>query len=193
MNIDLAKPKLLTKNNKSLALQNHSAKPLLKQNFNFVSDPAKRVRLTNNNSALATRMYRSTLSSFNINNPDKEHALRVRLTQNNASLANQKLIQNFNHTNCKKFTRAHASQVHLTQNQLAFVQPFHTLKVNTPKYTNSNHDFASRVRFTHKNITPAGHNPLVIDKQYISHNLNNSFATHTSNYQIKSKRIVQIM
>ena len=173
-------------NNRSLALQNHSAKPHLKQNFNFISDPAKRVRL-NKNSALATRKYRSTLSSFNIDNPDSEHALRVHLTQINASLANQKLIQNFNHTNCKNFTSAHASQVHLTQNQLAFAQPSHTLKVNTPNYTNSNHDFASRVRFTHNKLTPAGYNPLVIDKQYISHNLNASIATHTNNYQIQSK------
>ena len=107
-------------------------------------------------------MYRSTLPFFNINNPDSEYALRVCLTQNNASLTNQKLNQNFNHTNCIKFTSAHASQVHSFQNQLAFAQPFHTLKVNTPNYTNSNHDFASRVRFTHNKLTPAGHNPLLL-------------------------------
>ena len=84
-------------------------------------------------------------------------------------------------------TRAHASQVHLTQNQFTSAQSFHTPKVNTPNYTNSNPDFASRVRFPHNKLTPAGHNPLLIDNQYISHNLNASFATHTNNYQIKSK------
>ena len=44
-----------------------------------------------------------------------------------------------------------------------------------------------RVRLTHNKLTPDAHNPLVIDKQYISNNLNASFTTHTSNYQVKSK------
>ena len=51
LNIDFSKPKLLTKDNISPALQSHSSKSALKQNSNFVSDPAKRVRLTTNNPA----------------------------------------------------------------------------------------------------------------------------------------------
>ena len=98
----------------SLTLQSHGSKSLLKQNFNFVSDPAKRLRLTTKNSALNTQMYRSTLPSFKTNNSDSEHALRVCLTQNNASLAKQKLNQNSNHINCTKLNSTHASQVHLT-------------------------------------------------------------------------------
>ena len=43
------------------------------------------------------------------------------------------------------FTSAHAKRVHLTQNQLVFAQSCHTPKVNTPKYTNSNPDFAAQV------------------------------------------------
>ena len=74
LNIDFAKPKILTKDNMSIALQFHSSKSPLKQNSNFVSDPAKRVRLTTNNSALTTRMYRSTLPSFKANDSDSEHA-----------------------------------------------------------------------------------------------------------------------
>ena len=150
LSIDFAKPKLLIKDNRPLALQFHSSKPPLKQNSNFVSDPARRVRLTNINSAFAMRMYRSTMPSFHVNNPDSEQALRVRLTQNNASLTKQKLNQN-----------------HLIQNQLALAQPFHNLKVRTPNYTHSNNDFGLQVRFTHNKLTPAGHNPLLNDKQYI--------------------------
>ena len=55
LSIDYAKPKSQTKVNKPLAPQNHRLKPFLNQNFNFDSDPAKRVRLTYYNSALATR------------------------------------------------------------------------------------------------------------------------------------------
>ena len=187
MSIDFAKPKLLTTDNRSPALQSHSTQPLLQQNFNSISDSAQRVCLTNNNSALATRMYYSTQPPFNINNPDSEHALCVRLTPNTASLANQKPKPNFNHINYINYTPAYASQVHLTQNQFAFAQPFHTLKLNTPNYTNFNHDFTSRVPFAHNKLTPAGHNLLLIDKQNISHNLNASFAAHSSNYQIESK------
>ena len=168
-------------------MQSNSLKPLLKHNSNFLSDPAKRVRLTIYNSALATRKYCSTLPSFSINNPLSEQAPRVRLTQNNTSLAAQKLNSNFNHNNCMYFTSAHASQVHLTQNQLVFAQSFHTPKVNTPNLTNSNPDFASRVRFLHNKITPAGHNHILTDKQYFSHNVNTSFATNVNNYQTKSK------
>ena len=187
LSIDFAKPKLLPKDYEPIALQSPCSKSLLKHNSNFVSDPAKRVHFTNNNSALATRKHRSNLPSFNINNPHSEHASRVRLTQNNRSLAAQKFNQNFIQTNCMKLTSANASQVHLTQNQFAFAHSFLTPKVNTLNFTNSNLDFASRVRFPHNKVTPAGHNRLLIDKQYISHNLNASFATHTNNYQIKSK------
>ena len=188
MSIDFGTPKLQTKDYEPLALQSLSSKSLLKHNSNFVSDSAKRVHLTNNNSALATQRYRSNLPSFNIKNPHSEHASRVRLTQNNRSLAAQKFNQNFIHTNWMNLTSAHASQVHLTQNQFAFAQSFHTPKVNTLNFTNSTPDFASRVRFPHKKLTLAGlNNPLLIDKQYISHNINASFATHNNNYQIKSK------
>ena len=114
MSIDFAEPKLQTTDNRSPALQSHSTKPLLKQNFNSISDSAQRVRLTNNNSALATPMYYSILPPFTINNPDSEHALRVRLTPNTASLANQKPNPNFSHTNYIKYTPANASEVHLT-------------------------------------------------------------------------------
>ena len=187
MSIDFAKLKLLPKDYEPLALQNHSSKSLLKHNYNFVGDPARRVHLANNNSALATRKYRSNLPSFNINDPHSEHASQVRLSQNNRSLAAQKFNQNFVHTNCMDLTSAHASQVHLTQNQFTFAQPFHTPKVNTHNYAHSNLDFASRVSVSHNKLTPAGHNLLLNDKQYISNNLNASFANHTNNYQIKSK------
>ena len=69
LNIDFAKPKLQPTDNKPLAMQSNSLKPLLKHNSNFLSDPAKRVRLTIYNSALAARKYCSTLPPFNINNP----------------------------------------------------------------------------------------------------------------------------
>ena len=108
LNIDYAKPKSQTKVNKPLALQKHSLKPFLNQNFNFDSDPAKRVRLKNYNSALATRKYHSTLSSFKINNRHSKHASRVRLTQNVKSLADQNYNPGFSHTNCMSFTSAHA-------------------------------------------------------------------------------------
>ena len=60
LNIDYAKPKSQTEVNKPLAMQNHSLKTFINQNFNFDSDPAKRIRLTNYNSALATPKYHST-------------------------------------------------------------------------------------------------------------------------------------
>ena len=125
--------------------KNHSLKSFLNQNFNFYSDPAKRVRLTNYNSALATQKYHSTLSSFKINKQHCERASRVRLTQNIKSLAEQ----NYNHTNCMNFNSAHARRVHLTQNQLVSAQSYPTPKVTTPKYTNFNPDFAARLRFSH--------------------------------------------
>ena len=187
LNIDYAKPKSQTKVNKPLAPQNHSLKPFLNKNFNFDSDPAKRVRLTNYNSALATRKYHSTLSSFEINNQHSEHASRVRLTQNIKSLADQIYYPDFSQTNCMKFTSAHAKRVHLTQNQLVFAQSCHTRKVNTPKYTNSNPDFAARVRFSHNKLTPAGQNTLLSDQQNISHNSNASFAMHVNNFQNRSQ------
>ena len=40
LNINFAKPKLLIKENMTLALQSHSSKSPLKQHSNFVSDPA---------------------------------------------------------------------------------------------------------------------------------------------------------
>ena len=181
-NIDSAKPKSQTKVNKPLAPQNHSLKPFLNQNFNFDSDPAKRVRLTNYNSRLATQKYHSALSSFQINNQLSEHASRVRLTQKIKSLPNQNYNPDFSHTNCVNFTSAHAKRVHLTQNQLVFAQSFHT-----PKYTNSNPDCAARVRFTYNKLTPAGHNTLFSNQQNISHNSNDSFAMHVNNYQNRSQ------
>ena len=187
LNIDYAKPKSQTKVNKPLAPQNHSLKPFLNKNFNFDSDPAERVRLTNYNSALATRKYHSTLSSFEINNQHSEHASRVRLTQNIKSLADQIYYPDFSQTNCMKFTSAHAKRVHLTQNQLVFAQSCHTRKVNTPKYTNSNPDFAARVRFSHNKLTPAGQNTLLSDQQNISHNSKASFAMHVNNFQNRSQ------
>ena len=133
MNIDYAKPKSQTKVNKPIALQNHSLKTFLNQNFNFDSDPAKRIRLTNYNSALATRKYHSTLSSFKINNQHSEHASRVRLTRNIKSLADQNYNPDFSHTNCMNFTIAHAERVHLTQNQLV------TSICTIMSYSKSNH------------------------------------------------------
>ena len=183
LNIDYAKPKSQTKVNKPLALQNQSLNLFLNRNFNFHSDPAKRVRLTNYNSALATRKYHSTLSFFKINNQHSEHASRVRLTQNIKSLADQIYNPDFSHTNCMKFTSAHAKRVHLTQNQLVSAQSCHSPKVTTPKYTNFNPDFAARVRFSHSKLAPAGHNTLLNNQQNISHNSNASFATHVNNYQ----------
>ena len=97
-------------------------------------------------------MYRSTLPSFKTKNSDSEHALRVCLTQKKESLAKQRLNQISNHINCTKFNSIHAPQVHLTQNQLATAQPFDTLNLDTPNYTLSDHDFASRVRFPQKKI-----------------------------------------
>ena len=85
LNIYYAKAKSQTKVNKPLALQNHRLKPFINQNFNFDSDPAKRVRLADYNSALATQKYSSPLSSFKFNNQHSEHASRVRLTQNTRS------------------------------------------------------------------------------------------------------------
>ena len=85
------------------------------------------------------------------------------------------------------FTSAHAKRVHLTQNQLVFAQSCHTPKVNTPKYTNSNPDFAARVRFSHNKLTPAGHSTLLSNQQNISHNSNASFAMHVNNYQNRSQ------
>ena len=147
LSINYAKPKSKTKVNKPLAMENHSLKPFLNQNFNFDSDPAKRVRLTNYNSALATQKYHSTLSSFKINKQHSERASRVRLTQNNKSLAEQNYNPDFSHTNCMNFTSAHARRVHLTQNQLVSALSYNTPKVTTPKYTNFNPDFAARLRF----------------------------------------------
>ena len=185
LNINYAKSKSQTKVNKPLALQNHSLKPFLNQNFNFDSDLAKRVSLADYYSALATRKYSSPLSSFKINNQHSEHASRVRLTQNIKSLADQSYNPDFNHTNCMNFTSAPAKRVHLTQNQLVYAQSSHATKVTTPKYTNFNPDFAARVRFTHNKLTPAGHNTLLINQQNISHNSNASFVMHVNNHPIK--------
>ena len=187
MNIENAKPKSQTKVNKPLAMQNHSLKPILNQNLNFDSDPAKRVRLTNNNSALATRKYNNTLSSFKINNQHSEQASRVRLTQNIKSLTDPNYNPDFSHTNCMNFTSAHAKRVHLTQNQLVSAQSCHTPKVTTPKNTNFNPDFSARVRFSHKKLIPAEHNTLLSNQQNISHNSIASFAMHVYNYQNRSQ------
>ena len=100
LNIDYAQPKSQTKVKKPLALQNHSLKPFLNQNFNFDTDPAKRVRLADYNSALATRKYCSPLSFFKINKQHSEHASRVRLTQKIKSPADQSYNSDFNYTNC---------------------------------------------------------------------------------------------
>ena len=187
MNIDYAKPKSQTKINKPLTLQNHSLKPFLNQNFKFGSDPAKRVRLADYNSALATRKCSSLLSSFKNNNQHSEHASHVRLTQNIKLLADQSYNPNFSHTNCLNFTSAHAKRVHLTQNHLVYAQSSHTPKVTTPKYTNFNPDFDARVRFSHKKLTPAGHNTLLSNQQNISHNSIAFFAMHVNNYQTRSQ------
>ena len=186
-NIDFAHPKKLTKDNISFALQSYSLKSSLKQSSTFVSDPAKRVHLTTNNSTLATLMYHSPMPSFKSNNSHSAHALRVCLTHNNTSLAKQMSNQKFNHNNCTNFNITHAPQIHSTKNQFAPGQSFETLKLNTPKYTLSDHDFASRVRFTQNELTLAAHNPPLFNKPSISHNSNASYANHTNNHQIKSK------
>ena len=54
LNINLVKPKLLIKDNMSLAPQSPSSNLTLKPNHNFIGDSATRVRLKRNNSALAT-------------------------------------------------------------------------------------------------------------------------------------------
>ena len=187
LNIDYAKPISQTKVNKPLALQNHSLKPFLNQNFNFDSDLAKRVRLADYNSALVTRKYSSPLSSFTIKNQYSEHSSRVRLTQNIKSLTDQSYNPDFNHTKCMNFTSAHAERIHSTQNQLVYAQSSHTPKVTTPKYTNFNPDSAAQVCFSHKKLTPAGHNTLLSNQQNISHNSNASFARHVNNYQNRSQ------
>ena len=99
MNINLAKPKLATKDNMSPAPQNSSSKVSLRHNPNFNNDSLTRVRLTDNNSALATRRYHSNLPPSNSAISDSEHVMRVRLTQNSSILAKQKPNQIFNHVN----------------------------------------------------------------------------------------------
>ena len=115
--------------------------------------------------------------------------MRVRLTKNNSILPKQKPNQNSNHINCTKFDSTLLPQVHITQNQLAFSHDFHTSKSNTLNQNNSHCDFDPRVRFTHNKLTPAGHNPLLFNQSYISHNSNALFATHTFNHQNKSKLV----
>ena len=93
LNINFAKPKLLIKDNTSIAPQKTSSKLPMKRNPIFISDPATRVRLTKNNSAFATRIYHSNLLPPNTINSDSEHAMRVRLTQNNSKLAKHSQIK----------------------------------------------------------------------------------------------------
>ena len=170
-----------------LAPQSSGSKLPLKRNSKFISDAATRARLTDNNSALATRMYHSNLLPPNNINSDSEHATRVRLTKNNSTLAKQKPNQNFARTNCTNIDNTLAPRVHSTQNQLALAQEFHTLKSNTLNHNISDCDFDPLSRFIHNKLTLAGHNSLLFNQSYISHNSNSLFATHTSNHQVKSR------
>ena len=61
------------------------------------------------------------------------------------------------------------------------------MKSNTPNHNFSDCDFDPRVRFNHNKLTLAGHNPLLFNESYISHNSNALCVTHTSIHQIKSK------
>ena len=185
LNINSAKPKLITKDIMSLAPQSPISDLTIKRNHSFISDHATRVRLTQSNSTLATRMHHSNLLSYNNINSDSEHAMRVRLTQNNSTFAKQKPNQNFIQINCTKFDCTPASRVYLTQNQLTPAQQFNTFKSNTPNHHISDCDFDPRLHFTHNKLTLAGHNPLLFNQSYIPHNSNALFATHTSKHQIK--------
>ena len=131
-------------------------------------------------------MYHSNLPSNTINS-DSVHGMRVRLTKNNSILAKQKLNQNSNNINCTKFDSTLVPRVHLTQNELALAQEFHTSKSNTLNHNISDCDFDPRVGFTLNKLAPTGHNLLLNNQSYISHNSNALFATHTSNHQIKYK------
>ena len=170
----------------SPAPQSSSSKLPLKHNPVFISDPTRHVRLIDI-SALATRIYHSNLLPTNTINSDSQHVKRVRLTQNNSTLAKQKPNQNSTHINYTKFDSTLALRVHLTQNQLALAQEFHTSKSNTLNHNLSDCDFDPQVLFTHNELTLAGHNPLLFNQSYSSHNSNSLFATHTSNHQIKTK------
>ena len=128
-------------------------------------------------------MYRSTLHSLKTNNSDSEHALRVCLTQNNASLAKQSLIK-FRTTLIKQ----HTCSASTFKSKSISTCP--TISYSEIKYSQlyfSDHDFASRIRLTQNKLTLTGHNPLLFNQPYISHNSNASFVTHTNDHQIKSK------
>ena len=186
-NTDSVKPNLLIKDNMSLAPQIPSSNLPLKRNHSFISYSATGVRLTHNNSALAKRMHHSNLFSFNAINLDNEHAMHVRLTHNDSTLAQEKPNQNSTHINGTKFDTTPATQVHLTQNQLTVAQQFHSFRSKISNHNISDGDFDPRVRFTHNKLALAGHNPLLSNQSFISHNANALFATHTRKHQIKSK------
>ena len=185
LNINSVRPKLIIKDNMSLAPQSSSS--VLKRNHKFISDSATRIRLTKNNPALAMRMHHSNLLPFKIINLDSEHAMRVRLTQNNSTFAKQKPNQNSTNFNCTKFDSTPAPQVHLTQNQFTLTQQFHIFNSIISNHNIFVGDFDPPLRFTHNKLTLAGHNPLFFIQSFISYNSNALFATHTSKHQIKSK------
>ena len=187
LNTNSVKLKLLIKDTMALTPQSLSSDLPIKRNYNGISDPSTRVCLTQNNSTLATQKHHSGILSSNNINSDSEHAMRVRLTQNKLTFAKRKSNQNFLQINCTNIDSTPASRARLTQNKLTPAQHCNSLKSNFPNQNIFDGDFDPRVRFTHYKLTLAGHNPILFNQSYISHNSNALFATHTSKHQIKAQ------
>ena len=89
LKINFAMPKLLKKDNMSLAPHSPSSKLPLEHSPNFIGDPATRVRLSNNNSTFAKQRPNQNYTPINCTKFDSTPAPQVHLTQNQLTPAQQ--------------------------------------------------------------------------------------------------------